>query len=155
LTAAQVDAVRKNYAGLRNPRTGAMLYPGVERGSEALWTFFLPPTPGGIGLPFYRDLVFVNPSWDMNTLDYHRDVAFGDAKMGPIVNSTDPDLRDFRALGGKLIMYHGWSDQAINPRNTIDYLNSVIDFLAREDGHDRERGHLATAGRPATSSGCS
>jgi feruloyl esterase len=143
LTAAQVDAVRKNYAGLRNPRTGELLYPGVERGGEALWTFVLPPTPGGIGLPFYRDLVFDNPTWDMNTLDYDHDVAFGDAKVGPIINSTDPDLREFSALGGKFIMYHGWSDQAINPRNSIDYLNSVIEFLARHDRHDRERGHLA------------
>jgi feruloyl esterase len=134
LTAAQVDAVRKNYAGLRNPRTGQLLYPGVERGGEALWTFVLPPTPGGIGLPFYRYLVFENPSWDMNTLDFDHDVAFGDAKMGPIVNSTDPDLRDFRALGGKFIMYHGWSDQAINPRNSIAYLNGVARFFARHDG---------------------
>src|SRR5713101_6137453 len=138
LTAAQVDAVRKNYAGTRNPRTGELLYPGVERGGEALWTFVLPPTPGGIGLPFYRYLVFENPSWALNSLDFDHDVAFGDAKMGPIINSTDPDLRDFRALGGKFIMYHGWSDQAINPRNSVNYLNSVADFFAR---HERRRGH--------------
>jgi feruloyl esterase len=141
LTAAQVDAVRKNYAGARNPRTGALVYPGVERGGEALWTFVLPPTPGGIGLPFYRDLVFENPAWDMKTLDYDRDVAFGDAKMGPIINSTDPDLRDFSALGGKFIMYHGWSDQAINPRNSINYLQTVSDFLKDHDRRDRGRGH--------------
>jgi Tannase and feruloyl esterase len=34
LTAAQVDAVRKIYAGPRNSR-GAQIYPGLERGSEA------------------------------------------------------------------------------------------------------------------------
>src|SRR4029077_237890 len=88
LTAAQVDAVRKNYAGPRNPRTDELVYPGVERGGEALWTFVLPPTPGGIGLPFYRDLVFKNPIWDMRTHDYDRDVAGSDATFGPIINST-------------------------------------------------------------------
>lgn len=139
LTAAQADSVRKNYAGLKNPRTGQRLYPGVERGGEALWTFFLPPTPGGLGLAFYRYLIFENPSWDMNTLDYDHDVALGDAKMGPIINSTNPDLRDFRALGGKFIMYHGWADQAINPRNSIDYLKSVSDSFAR-DGGDEGKG---------------
>ena len=149
LTAAQVDAVRKNYAGPRNPRTGALVYPGVERGGEALWTFVLPPTPGGIGLPFYRDLVFENPAWDMKTLDYDRDVAFGDAKMGPTINSTDPDLSDFRDLGGKFIMYHGWSDQAINPRNSVDYLNSVIDFLGRHDGHGKAKGQAKKAAKEA------
>jgi len=149
LTAAQVDAVRKNYAGPRNPRTGALVYPGVERGGEALWTFVLPPTPGGIGLPFYRDLVFENPAWDMKTLDYDRDVAFGDAKMGPTINSTDPDLSDFRDLGGKFIMYHGWSDQAINPRNSVEYLNSVIDFLGRHDRHGKAKGQAKKAAKEA------
>ena len=138
LTAAQVDAVRKNYAGLRNPRTGKLLYPGVERGGEALWTFVLPPTPGGLGLAFYRYLIFEDPAWNMNTIDYDRDVALGDAKMGPIINSTNPDLSDFRALGGKFIMYHGWSDQAINPRNSIDYLESVREFF--DGDHERTRG---------------
>src|SRR5258708_5756973 len=52
--------------------------------------------------------------------------------------STAPDPRDFRALGGKFIMYPGWSDQAINPRNSVNYLNSVADFFAR---HERRRGH--------------
>lgn len=140
LTAAQVDAVRKNYAGPRNPRTGELVYPGVERGGEALWTFVMPPTPGGIGLPFYRDLVFANPAWDMHTLDYDRDVALGDARFGPIINSTNPDLRDFRDLGGKFIMYHGWSDQAINPRNSVNYLNSVADFFARHERGGHKRG---------------
>jgi feruloyl esterase len=32
----------------------------------------------------------------------------------------------FKALGGKLIMYHGWADQNIAPRNSINYYNSVI-----------------------------
>jgi len=137
LTAAQVDAVRKNYEGTWNPRTGELLYPGVERGGEALWTFVLPPTLGGIGLPFYQYLVFEDPSWNMSSLDFDHDVAYGDAKVGPIVNSTDPDLTDFHALGGKFIMYHGWSDQAINPRNSIDYLNSVADFFARGRGLER------------------
>ena len=140
LTAAQVDAVRKNYSGLRNPKTGEQLYPGVERGGEALWTFVLPPTPGGLGLAFYRYLVFEDPSWEMNRLDYDRDVTLGDAKMGPIINSTNPDLSDFRALGGKFIMYHGWSDQAINPRNSIDYLNAVAGFFNGDDGQEDQQG---------------
>jgi feruloyl esterase len=81
----------------------------------------------------------------MNSLDYDRDVALGDARMGPIINSTDPDLRDFRALGGKFIMYHGWSDQAINPRNSIDYLNSVADFFARHEPEgDEESGQVSS-----------
>ena len=45
--------------------------------------------------------------------------------MGPVINSTDPDLSNFKSLGGKLIMYHGWADPLVNPRNSINYYESV------------------------------
>jgi Tannase and feruloyl esterase len=38
-----------------------------------------------------------------------------------VIAATDPDLRKFFAHGGKLILYHGWSDQLISPQNTISY----------------------------------
>jgi tannase/feruloyl esterase len=34
LTAAQVEAARKIYAGPKNPRTGEQIFPGLEPGSE-------------------------------------------------------------------------------------------------------------------------
>ncbi len=30
-------------------------------------------------------------------LDFDRDVSIGDAKAGPVLNATNPDLRSFRA----------------------------------------------------------
>jgi feruloyl esterase len=141
LTAVQADAVRKVYAGPRNPRTGERLYPGLERGSEydSLTDDFLPQLVGSwVGLEptspplpflgdfFFKQMLFNNLSWDYRTLDYDHDVAFADAKMGPVINSTDPDLSDFKALGGKLIMYHGWNDPLVNPRNSINYYKAVV-----------------------------
>jgi len=41
------------------------------------------------------------------------------------VAATDPNLKEFFAHSGKLIPYHGWSDQMIAPENTINYYNSV------------------------------
>src|SRR5713101_4716838 len=69
--------------------------------------------------------VFTDPSWDFHTLDFDHDIAFADSKMDAIIDSTNPDLSDFEVLGGKLIMYHGWADPLVNPRNSIDYLRSV------------------------------
>src|SRR5262249_24564178 len=54
-----------------------------------------------------------------------------DDKVGSILNSTSPDLRSFRAEGGKRIQYHGWGDAAISAINSIDYYKSVEAFLSK------------------------
>ena len=56
------------------------------------------------------------------------------ARLGPMLNAVDPDLSTFRANGGKLLMYHGWSDQNIAPRNTIGYVERVAARLGPDSG---------------------
>ena len=60
------------------------------------------------------------------------DVKFTDAEfrklnlLGDVLyNANTPDLRAFAAHGGKLILYHGWADQAISPWSTLDYYAAV------------------------------
>ena len=140
LTAPQLDALRKIYAGPRNPRTGAQIFPGYEPGTEAgaggwsAWIAAAPPERAiqfGFANSYYGQAVFEQPKWDFRTLDFDADAAFGDRKAGSILNSTNPDLRSFRAHGGKLIQYHGWGDAAIAPLSSIEYYESVHAFLAR------------------------
>jgi feruloyl esterase len=40
------------------------------------------------------------------------------------------DLSEFKARGGKLILYHGWNDQLIQPENTINYYSEVVDAMS-------------------------
>ena len=47
-------------------------------------------------------------------------------KTAATFNATDPDLSRFAARGGKLILYHGWSDAAIPAQGTIDYRDNVV-----------------------------
>ncbi|NIP84135.1 MAG: tannase/feruloyl esterase family alpha/beta hydrolase, partial [Planctomycetales bacterium] len=35
--------------------------------------------------------------------------------------AANPDLSDFTARGGKLLLYHGWADGQVAPQGTIDY----------------------------------
>ena len=49
------------------------------------------------------------------------------------LNATDPDLKPFKARGGKLVLYHGWSDAAITPLNTIDYYESIVKKMGQKD----------------------
>ena len=43
-----------------------------------------------------------------------------------------PDLTAFYRRGGKLILYHGWSDAAVSPQNTINYYESVLKTMGDE-----------------------
>jgi feruloyl esterase len=42
-----------------------------------------------------------------------------------VLSATNPDLRKFFAHGGKLLQYHGWTDQQVMPRNSVQYYESV------------------------------
>jgi len=50
------------------------------------------------------------------------------------INSDDPDLRAFRARGGKLIQYHGLADQVIFSQGSTNYYARVAQ---RMGGYDR------------------
>jgi feruloyl esterase len=126
LTAAQVDAVRKIYSPAKNPRTGAVIFPGMAAGSEQGWTALAGgPRPLSIADDYYKYVVFKNPEWDFETLDFDKDLTLADTIDGGALNANDPDLKAFAAHGGKLIMFHGWNDQLIAPQNSIDYYTSI------------------------------
>lgn len=133
LTAAQVEAVKKIYSGPVSPRTGERIYPGYEPGTEADasgWSAWITgPIQAMFGNSFFSGAVYENPKWDWKTIDFDRDLSFANEKVGHILNSYNPDLRSFRAHGGKLIQYHGWGDAAIAPRDSIAYYEKVQSFL--------------------------
>ncbi len=122
LTLPQVEAARKIYAGPANPRTGEQLFPGLERGSELGWS----PGPIGLAADFFRFVVFGDPQWDPRTLDFDAHVALVDSKQEHhILDATKTDLGSFTARGGRLLLYQGWAENGIPPRNVVNYFASV------------------------------
>ncbi|MBC5781327.1 tannase/feruloyl esterase family alpha/beta hydrolase [Ramlibacter sp. USB13] len=124
LTADQVTAAKKIYAGPKNPRTGAQIYPGLAVGTESGW----PGYWGGaapVRSDFWALWVFDNPQWNWWTFDYDRDLTFSLSKVGPLVDQNNADISAFKARGGKLITYQGWSDPVVNAMDTIAYYEKV------------------------------
>ncbi len=138
LTPPQVEAARRVYRGLKDPKTGAQLYPGLVPGSEPFWPHRNAANPFPIPIAHYKWLVFADPNWDWRTFDWsdakhYQAHVDAEAKYAPILNATNPDLREFRKRGGKILQYHGWNDQLIAPENSIDYYESVKKFFGGGD----------------------
>lgn len=139
LTPAQVTAARKVYSSAVNPRTGVKIFPSLEPGSELGWAGLGGPQPMAIPLDTFRYIVYSNPMWDWHTLDFDKDVAALEKTFKNVVDAVNPDLSPFFSHGGKLLMYHGWNDQLIAPRNSIDYFNAVSYTLGTAMADDSMR----------------
>ena len=134
LTAPQVTALRKIYAGPHDAK-GKSVFPGYspggENGSGGWPAWITGPAPGkslmyAFGTEFFKNMVFQNAAWDFHTFDLEHDTKLADDRVAGTLNATDADLKRFHERGGKLILYHGWSDAAIPPQNAVDYYESVV-----------------------------
>ena len=142
LTPPQVEALKKLYAGPKNSK-GERVFPGrVMNGAEdgrGGWSTWVTGNGANASLMylfttgFFSNMVFDDPAWNFTTFDLDAGVKAADAKQAANLNANDPNLKAFQARGGKLILYHGWSDAAISAFNTVDYFNRVAATMgARE-----------------------
>ncbi len=134
LTDKQILALRKVYGG---PRTGKgdQIMPGFTFGGEAEpggWGDWITGASPATSIQYFfstqgfKNLVFDDPNWDLKSFQLERDFKAAQAKLARMTDATDPNLKAFNAHGGKLILYHGWSDAALPPMNTINYFDSVV-----------------------------
>jgi len=124
LTAAQVEAARKIYAGPKNPRTGEQIFSPLYPGSELGWAASSGAQPVGYALDFFKYVVFRDPNWDPKALNYDDDIVRAD-KAGGLLTAIDSNIPELLSRG-KLLIYHGWGDPGIPPGYTVDYYNNVL-----------------------------
>jgi len=132
LTAPQVEGVKIAYRDVKTS-TGEIVWTGFERGGEAGWTLLrTQQTSIGPGaLDSIRILGYQDKNWDWHNFNLDRDVAFADEKAG-YINASATDLSAFKNHGGKLVLYHGWSDPAISPGNTVNYYSAVLSKMGQK-----------------------
>ncbi|HEV8483105.1 MAG TPA: tannase/feruloyl esterase family alpha/beta hydrolase [Blastocatellia bacterium] len=141
LTEKQVAALKKIYAGPRDSK-GEQIIPGFLPGGETgsggwgLWVTGAAPRQSLqfiFGTQVFTNMIYNSPAWDFKTFNLEKDGKLADEKLALNVNATDSNLKAFKARGGKLIIYHGWSDAALPPVNTINYFESVVRKLGPRD----------------------
>jgi feruloyl esterase len=125
LSEAEMHSVDVFYNGLYS-KNGKLIFSGQALGNPMRE---LKPTDvdGGVS-DTVRILAFQNPHYDWHTFDLDRDMPRIAAAVG-YVDAVDPDLRAFKAHGGKLLLYAGWSDTGISPENTVLYYESVLEEM--------------------------
>ena len=127
LTKPQLQAVENYYGGLKNSK-GELIFSGQALGNP------LPALQSNSNITVsdtVRIWGFQNASYDWRTFDLDRDMPLINQKIG-FVDAVDPDLRAFKARGGKLLLYAGWGDTTITPENTVLYYESVLAKMGKD-----------------------
>ncbi len=134
LIAAQVETVRKIYAGAHDAKGTKLVMAGPMPGSELSWAgVFVPEGPGapimsrayaGDTLRYLAYETSLPDSWSLNDFKF-TETTMQSFKMRGLYDATNPDLSVFKRNGGKLLMWHGWSDPHISPINSIGYYEAV------------------------------
>jgi feruloyl esterase len=76
-------------------------------------------------------VVFKDPKWDWRSFNPASHLKLLD-DAGGVLKANDPNLKRFAAQGGKLLMYHGWSDATIVPQSTTNYYARILDTMGGE-----------------------
>ena len=126
LTAEQVVAARKMYEPARNVRTGKVVSPAFTPGNEAGWgTLIGGQEPISLGMDQFKYVVFKDSKWDWRTFDFDKDIDRTIEADNGLTDARNPDIKPFLAHDGKLLLYHGWSDQLVPTETTISYYEDV------------------------------
>jgi feruloyl esterase len=135
-TPPQIGTLDKLYGEVIS--AGKRIFPGWPVGGEIAgqnghsgWDPWIihdgAPTVGtNFAVDFFRYLAFAkpDPQYDINQLDFDKDPARLDT-IHQILDATDTDLTRFQRRGGKILMYFGWADPALNPMMGVEYYQAV------------------------------
>lgn len=136
MSAEKVTAFEQIYGGAHDSAGRKLFAGGMPLGSELGWfPYFVSPDkskarvldPNWLIGEFLRYLTFYEPQ-DAHLNFFNFDFDRDPQRLGlmeTFYNAENPDLRKFKAHGGKLILTDGWADPLVPPASVIDYYQTA------------------------------
>ncbi|HYJ96174.1 MAG TPA: tannase/feruloyl esterase family alpha/beta hydrolase, partial [Vicinamibacterales bacterium] len=95
--------------------------------AELGWNVLGNTQPLSLAVDAFKYVFVKDRTWDASRFNGGVDIDVALASdPDDALGSTNADLRPFFARGGKLLMYHGWSDPQVTPYNTINFFHKVL-----------------------------
>ena len=88
------------------------------------------------------NLLHQDAAYTVKSFALDRSASLLDSPVARLMDADNPDLTAFKRRGGKLIIYHGWSDPALSASATIDYYASVSARMGAKETSDFARLYL-------------
>src|SRR5262245_28755607 len=127
LTAPQVETARGMYGPITDPASGKVVTsPLLLPGSELGWARLAGAEPLVNAVEPFKYVVFENARWDWRKFRLSTDLPRALRADEGIIDRADPNLEPFFDAGGRLLLYHGWSDPQVPALATIAYFNAVL-----------------------------
>lgn len=133
-TSRQIETLETIYGDVKSQ--GKTLFPGWPVGAEIAgpqgrsgWSGWIvndhrPTISRSFAESFFRFMVFRDKDYDVSRFDSEKDLAKLDG-IHNILDATDTNLLPFQSRGGKIVMYYGWADPALNPLMGVNYYEEV------------------------------
>ena len=138
LSEVQKAALKTIYGETRDK--DGVIYPGQPFGGEgesAGWPAWIvgvnpmmitaqraPSARFAFGTEMFKNFIYSDPEWNYSRYDFSN-FRRDSAQAASILNATNPNLDGFKASGGKLVIWHGWSDPALTALGSIKYHDQV------------------------------
>jgi feruloyl esterase len=142
VTTTEVTALQAVYGDVTV--NGVSRFPGFPIGAEATapgqggprsgWDPWIVRADGQHAISrqfmetFFKNMV--TPGREVDWATVEPDKAVEQLRsISTLLDATDPDLTRFRTRGGKILMYFGWADPALNPMMGVRYYEQVRETM--------------------------